>query len=211
MKQMKLNLFKGTYGGRRPGSGRKRLKSAGVSHRTRALVSAKTPLHVNFKYRSNIRNKDTLKLLKKAIKNARSHGLKVLHYSFQLNHIHLILESPDNRILTKAMRSLTITMAKGLRRGRMQLERYHLHVLKTVGETKNALGYVLFNQQKHEKGRCSKINGYSSLLSLENALVLIQSFAKKRKMSLMLEKPGSFELDQGQSFLIKRGVSELTG
>lgn len=66
MKQINLNLYQGTHGGRRPGSGRKRQKSAGVSHRTRAQVSSKTPLHINFKYRASIRNKDTLKLLKRA-------------------------------------------------------------------------------------------------------------------------------------------------
>jgi REP element-mobilizing transposase RayT len=209
MKQINLNLYQGTHGGRRPGSGRKRQKSAGVSHRTRAQVSSKTPLHINFKYRASIRNKDTLKLLKRAIKNARFHGVNVLHYSFQANHIHLILESPNNLVLSKGMRSLTITMAKGLRRGRVQLERYHLHVLKTVRETKNALTYVLFNQQKHEKGRYAKIDGYSSLLSLENALFLIQKFAKTKKMSLMLERPGKFELDQGTSFLFRRGLGEL--
>jgi REP element-mobilizing transposase RayT len=209
MKQIKLNLFQGTHGGRRPGSGRKRLKSVGVSHRTRAVVSAKTPLHINFKYRSNIRNKQTLKLLKKAIRNARSHGVRVLHYSFQANHIHLILESPNNKILTKAMRSLTITIAKGLGLGRIQLERYHLHVLKTVRETTHAIRYVLFNQQKHEKGRYSKINEYSSLLSMENALVLIKNFAQTRRLSLILEKPGVFDLDQGRSFMFKRGITEL--
>jgi hypothetical protein len=68
---------------------------------------------------------------------------------------------------------------------------------------------VLFNQQKHEKGRYAKIDGYSSLLSLENALFLIQKFAKTKKMSLMLERPGKFELDQGTSFLFRRGLGEL--
>lgn len=68
----------------------------------------------------------------------------------QTNHIHLIIEADHNDTLTKGMRSLTVTFAKGLKKGKVQLERYHLHVLRSLKETKNAIQYVLFNQQKHD-------------------------------------------------------------
>ncbi|WP_408099267.1 hypothetical protein ACJVC5_08805 [Peredibacter sp. HCB2-198] len=45
MTQLKLNIYKGTRGGRRPGSGRKRIHSRGVAHRTWEKVNGKTPLH----------------------------------------------------------------------------------------------------------------------------------------------------------------------
>ncbi len=149
IKQHTLNLFSGNKGGRRPGSGRKRIRSRGVAHRNRENVSARTPMHINFKYRTQIRNKKCLKLLKKPILNARSHGLRIIHFSLQSNHVHLIIECENNEMLTRGMRSLTVTFAKGLKAGRVQLERYHLHVLRSVRETKNAVLYVLFNQQKH--------------------------------------------------------------
>src|SRR5205085_9764688 len=110
-----------------------------------------------------IRNKSGLRLLKKAIRNARSHGLKVLHYALQSNHVHLLVEATDNRTLTKGMRSLTVTFAKGLQCGKVQIERYHLHVMKTLRETRNALHYVLFNEQKHLKLKTAIINPYSSM------------------------------------------------
>src|SRR5690606_29712838 len=111
-KQLKLNLYKGSWGGRRPGSGRKRLHSKGVAHRKREKVNERLPLHINFKFNKHIKNKMCLKLLKKAIMNDRSHGLRIVHFSLQSNHIHLIVECGSNQTLTKGMRSLTVTFAK---------------------------------------------------------------------------------------------------
>lgn len=199
--QTKMKLSGGRWGGLRSKAGRKRVRSKGVAHTERAKVSMRTPLHVNFKYKIPVRNKDTLKLLKKAIQNARKHGLKVLHYSFQQNHIHLILEAESNPILTKGMRSLTITFAKGLQKGRVQIERYHLHVLKSVKETKCAIHYVLFNQQKHESGIYSVINDYSSVLYIKNGLDLIRKFAKDKALTLRIQKGSSWIPDPGLSYL----------
>jgi hypothetical protein len=144
-----------------------------------------------------------LKLLKKSIQNARRHGLKVLHYSFQHNNIHLILEADNNSTLTKGMRSLTITFAKGLQKGRVQIERYHLHVLKTVRETKHAIHYVLFNQQKHEKGTYSVINDYSSVLYIKNGLDLIRKFAKEKALTLKIQKRSDWIPDAGSSYFAR--------
>jgi REP element-mobilizing transposase RayT len=129
-KELQFNLFKGTRGGRRPGSGRKRIHSKGVSHLKREVVTKRTPQHINFKFQCRIRNKDCLKHLKRSIENAQKMGLKVIHFSLQSNHVHLITEADNNETLTRGMRALTITFSKGLKKGRVQLERYHLHVLK---------------------------------------------------------------------------------
>lgn len=208
-KQLVINLDKGTRGGRRNGSGRKRLHSPGVSHKGREKVSGRTPLHINFKYRCFIKNKQCLKLLKRAIINSRRQGLRILHYSMQTNHLHFIVEADSNKILTKGMRSLTITFAKGLHKGRVQLERYHLHVLRTLKETTNAIRYVLFNQQKHEKGTYSKIDEYSSLMSHKDVLKVIRNFALKKKMTVIVGRRKSDSLDDGKSMLFRLGISHL--
>lgn len=207
--QTKMNLNGGGWGGLRGNAGRKRIRSQGIAHDPREKVSIKTPLHVNFKFRISVRNKQTLKLLKRSIQNARSHGLRVLHFSFQSNHVHLVLEAADNKKLTRGMRSLTITFAKGLKKGKVQVERYHLHVLKTVREVKYAIHYVLFNQQKHESGIYTKIDDYSSLLSIGNALKLIKLFAHEKKMTVKIEKGEEWKPDQALSFLFKKGVDQL--
>lgn len=207
---MKLNIYRGKRGGRRPHSGRKRIHSKGVAHRIRESVTGRTPMHINFKYRTQIKNKFCLKLLKRAILNSRKHGLRVNHYSLQSNHIHLIVEAESNEILSRGMRSLTVTFARGLKMGKIQIERYHLHVLRAVRETKNAILYVLFNQQKHEKGKNSQIDEYSSLLSLNYAMKLIQNFVRKEKITLRIERGGRFSPDESRSYLLRRGEQELT-
>ena len=133
-------------------------------------------------------------------------GLRVLHFSLQSNHIHVIVEADTNKLLTKGMRSLTITMAKGLQKGRIQKERYHLHVLRSVRETRNAIRYVLFNKQRHEKGTCSAIDDYTSVLSLRNGLKLIQEFAKNR-MTIVIKKGEAWIPDPPVSYLAKIAVS----
>lgn len=199
---MQFNLFKGQRGGRRAGSGRKRIHSKGVAHRSRELVTRKTPLHINFKYRTHIRTKDCLRLLKRAIANGRKFGLRITHFSLQSNHIHIIAEADSNSILTAGMRSLTITFAKGLNKGKVQLERYHLHVLRGPRETKNAVMYVLFNKQKHEKGTYSNIDEYTLLLSMRNAIKLIKEFVGKKKMTLKINKGEPWIPDLPQSWLL---------
>lgn len=205
MKQLKLNIYKGQHGGRRQGSGRKRLHSKGVSHRSREKVTRRTPLHINFKYRTEIKNKATLNILKRAILNGRSHGLRILHFSLQHNHVHLIVEADNNYILSKGMRSVTVTMAKGINQGRIQLQRYHLHVLKTIQETKNAIRYVVFNKQRHEKGTYSNIDEYTSFPGWE----MIRKFAKKRKMTLKIGSIQYWKPSTASSFLYLKSLSLL--
>lgn len=188
-------------GGKRKGAGRKRIHSKGVAHVERETVKRRTPCHINFKYKCSIRNKPCLRLLRRAILNARKQGLRILHYSLQHNHIHLIIEADNNLVLSSGMRALTITFAKGLKMGRVQLERYHLHVLKGLQETRNAIKYVLFNRQKHEKRKSSVIDDYSSILQIKEGICLIKAYVKKHRVTLRIVRGESWPVDRPLSFL----------
>lgn len=153
-KQLNLNIYTGKRGGRRPHSGRTRIHSKGVAHRTRESIKRLTAAHVSFKVSTYIQNKPCLTILHKAIENSKTHGLNIVFFALQSNHVHLIVEAADNETLTRGMRSLTITLAKGIKRlkkheGGVQIERYHLHLLKSLSETENALKYVIYNQTHH--------------------------------------------------------------
>ncbi len=189
-------------GGKRSGSGRKRVHSPGVAHRVREMLNRRTPLHVNFRYRTMIRNKATFRLLKRAIMNGRRAGLRIIHFSFQKNHVHLIVEADSNQSLTKGMRSVTVTMAKGLKLGKVQTQRYHLHVLKSLKETRNAVRYVLLNEQKHERGD-STAGEYSSLLTLTNAVKLIDEYVARTKKRVRIVTPERWLPDKAGSHLLK--------
>jgi REP element-mobilizing transposase RayT len=167
-KQQSLNLYLGKHGGRRPASGRNRIHSPGVSHRIRETITARTPVHINFKVSTYIQSRPALEILSQAIQKAQSHGLRTIYYALQTNHIHLIAEAPNNEILTKGMRSLTITFAKRIQKLKhshetIQIERYHLHVLKCPSEVGNAITYVL-NNEAHHSGLQTKL-GYAGKIN----------------------------------------------
>lgn len=58
---------------------------------------------------------------------------------------------------------MTVTISKGLGQEQVQLERYHLHVLRTPTEVKNAVSYVVFNELRHSGKKLIKVDGYSSV------------------------------------------------
>lgn len=152
------------WGGSRKGSGRPN-KSGTVSHGAREIVAISTPLHISLKLKEKlptIRTYTLLKEFKYCLKLAQKQGLFIIHYSIQHNHIHMIAEAFDNRSLALGMRSLAGRFAKIIRKhsffrgfseekGSVFNGRYHLHVLKTSIEVKNALKYVLLNYSKHTK------------------------------------------------------------
>src|SRR5207253_2092423 len=87
-------------------------------------------------------------------------GFRLVHFSVQHNHVHLIVEADDNRSLSCGVQSIAIRMARSLNRwlrrtGKVFVERYHAHVLKTPSETRAALAYVILNLNHHfdQRGR----------------------------------------------------------
>jgi hypothetical protein len=79
---------------------------------------------------------------------------RLVHYSVQSNHLHLICEALDRRELVRGVQSLAIRLAKRLNRlwrcaGKLFADRYHDRILRTPREVRNALAYVLQNARKH--------------------------------------------------------------
>jgi len=92
---------------------------------------------------------------------------RVVHYSIQGNHIHLIVEASDRVRLSRRIQGLEVRLAIALNRmmerprGKIFADRYHAHILKTPREVHRALGYVLRNATKHY-GRSTFVDAYSS-------------------------------------------------
>jgi len=119
----------------------------------------------------NLRTKAKFKMIKASLLKARQKGLRVIHFSIQSNHIHLLIESEGKQALGKGMQSFCTSLAKrinfqlGQRRGKVFRDRYFLHILKTLKEVKHALAYILQNFAKHTK-RPNRFDPYCSLLCL---------------------------------------------
>ena len=81
-------------------------------------------------------------------------GFRLVHFSVQGNHIHLIVEAPDAESLWRAMKGLEVRMARALnkvmrRKGQVFPARYHAHLLESPREAQHAVRYVLENDAIH--------------------------------------------------------------
>jgi len=105
-----------------------------------------------------LRAKKPFAVIREAMKAARQserEGFRLVHFSVQGNHLHLIVEAEDAKTLGRGMQGLCIRIARGVnrllrRRGKVFSDRYHRHDLESPRETRNALAYVLQNHRKHE-------------------------------------------------------------
>ena len=166
-----------TWGGRRKGAGRKPVgRKAEVPHRVRPEVTASTPVHVTMKVLPglpNLRREKRLRMFRRAFQGGKNRfGFRLVHFSVQKDHFHLIAEAPDGKALARGLQGLAIRLAKGInrglgRKGRVFRDRYHLHVLRTPREVRHALSYVLNNAVKHgvplrKEGMPRGLDGWSS-------------------------------------------------
>ena len=79
---------------------------------------------------------------------------RVVHYSIQPDHVHMIVEATNKEALACGMKAIGARLARAVnrifqRRGPVLADRYHLHVLRTPREVRHALAYVLLNARRH--------------------------------------------------------------
>ncbi len=156
---VQLELALPHRGGRRAGAGRKKRSHETVPHVARPVVDGDHPLHITVRVARgvwNLRSQRGLRAVKDALsQEARRGSLRIVHYSVQGNHLHLIAEAKDRVTLTRRMQGFGARFARsvnammGRKRGRVTAERYHLHVLRSPREVHNAIRYVLLNHIKH--------------------------------------------------------------
>jgi len=148
------------WGGKRRGAGRKpRGKVAGVSHGKRGRISRHHPVQVTIRLVAglpSLRYFDTLDLIRQLCSEYPKEGvaMRVVEYSVQSNHLHLIVEVESEAELASGMNSFNACLARRLNRlwrrsGRVLADRYHHRVLRTPREVRSALVYVLQNGRKH--------------------------------------------------------------
>jgi putative transposase len=81
-------------------------------------------------------------------------SLRVVHFSVQRDHVHMIVETPDGADLARGLQGLASGIARVVnravgRRGRFWRDRHHRRELKTPREVRTAIVYVLMNFRKH--------------------------------------------------------------
>ena len=102
-----------------------------------------------------------------AIAKASSGAFRVIHFSVQRDHVHLIVEGADRARVIRGIQGLVIRVALAVnraagRRGSVWDDRYHARELRTPREVRNAIAYVLLNFRKHVRDAGSTVDGCSS-------------------------------------------------
>ncbi|MGZ3790137.1 MAG: transposase [Bacteriovorax sp.] len=114
------------------------------------MLKKPSSLHLTVKIvknKADMKNKSVLGLLKRAILNARRQGLKVIHYSLEYDHVHLLIEAENNHVLGKGMQAFGVTLSKAInrmrkRKGGVYKHRYHFRQISSSRELKNVMNYI---------------------------------------------------------------------
>ena len=164
--------FPNTWGGKRKGAGRKRLGArSNVPHRVRPAHGAGNPVLVTLRagFRP-LRSQHVFPTVCLALAAAtrRSGSFRIVQFSVQWDHVHLMVEARDERALSRGLQGVAIRIARSvnalvMRRGRFWADRWHGRELTSPRQVRNALVYVLANFRKHEKGRVAAgVDAFSS-------------------------------------------------
>jgi REP element-mobilizing transposase RayT len=89
--------------------------------------------------------------VREAVRRTQRAGFRIVHYSVQSDHVHMIVEADDNESLSRGMKSFAVSVAMRVngvlrrRRGKVWAERYHRRDLLSPTQVRNTLVYVLSN------------------------------------------------------------------
>lgn len=143
-------------GGWRPRAGRPRGRRQ-VAHTARTEFPSRVPLHITLRLAGGVpslRREELVRLIRGQIAQSHRADFRIIHFSVQHNHIHLIIEASGRQALARGVQGLKVRLARRLNRalgraGTFFDERYHARPLRTPREVRNAVRYVLNNERHH--------------------------------------------------------------
>lgn len=160
-----LTLEYRPWGGFRKGSGRKpKGDKAGVPHCKRPPLPSRYPVHITCRLADDLPNMRKRKLYQKLRRvfyamHGRP-GFRIVHFSVQRNHLHLIVEAKGSTALSRGVQSFKIRFANEVndflgrgRKGSVFADRYHSHILKSPTQIRNCIAYVILNGRRHGEDR----------------------------------------------------------
>lgn len=164
--------MKNSWGGYRPGSGRRpKGEVSGVSHHTRAELSARYPVRVALKVKpelGSLRKKRIHAVIRAALSEGCDLGaFRICHYAVQPSGLLLIVEAEDRAALSRGMQGVNVRIAKGLNRlwernGSVFADRYDTEILKTGQAVRDTLCAVLNGNRLHDRIPADEADPFSS-------------------------------------------------
>ena len=131
-----------------------------VRHRPRAVHKYWNPLHVTMRARRDLpsfRAQTLYAAFELAVRRTRRDDFRVVEFSVQDDHLHLIVEADDSDALARGMKSFSVranrlfNAALGRGRGQVWADRYHRRDLTSARQARNALVYCIQNYKKHQR------------------------------------------------------------
>ena len=147
-----------SWGGSRPGAGRPPNPGRRcVPHRERRPHDRHCPVHVTLRAAAGVpalRGAQVFGAVRGALAASSAAGFRILHFSAQQDHVHLLVEADAPARFVRGVQGLMIRVAKAVNRacgrhGRVWGDRYHARWLASPREVRAALVYVLRNVAKH--------------------------------------------------------------
>jgi len=214
---LQLGFGFSTHGGARKGAGRPpNGETAGVSHLARPTLSRHHPVYVTLSVRRDVptlRGSAMFRAVRSALAGARARfSFRLVHFSVQRDHLHLLAEAQDRRALSRGIQGLSIRVAKAInrrlqRRGKVFADRYHSRALKTPRAARYALRYVLLNARKHERGSGGIPSGFADRCS---SAAWFTGWSRPRELVFGLEKAeGDPPVVEPRTWLLRTGYRRV--
>jgi hypothetical protein len=101
-------------------------------------------VHVTLRAREGIpslRSARVFAVLRRSLAAAHKEAFRVVHFSVQMDHVHLVVEGDAAVALVRGVQGLAVRCAKAInrasrRRGRVWSSRYHARALRTPTEAR---------------------------------------------------------------------------
>jgi len=151
--------------GPRPGAGRPAARRPIVHHVRREEVYEREPAHVTLRVVADVpslRRKPFIRAFQLSLREVKGRpDFRVVEYSIQVDHLHLIVEASDKEALACGMKAVGSRLARAVHRvfartGRVLAGRYHVRALCSPKEVRHAIAYVLLNARRHWRKRAGQ-------------------------------------------------------
>jgi REP element-mobilizing transposase RayT len=156
-------------GGKRPGAGRPpKGPRSSERHKRRETLKKNEAAHVVLRAAEDIgqlRRTEIYEAIREALVTSFTReDFRIVHVSLQASHVHLLVEADDRLALARGMKAFGISAAKHInavlplvdgerRRGTVFPDRYHVQIIRTPTQERQALASVLNNWREHGENR----------------------------------------------------------
>jgi REP element-mobilizing transposase RayT len=142
-----------------------------VRHRVRPAHSWYQPAHVTLRRAKglpSLRSEIVHTELREAVRATHRDDFRIVEYSVQHDHVHMLVEADDSAALAAGMKSFAVRAARRIntralrRRGSVWADRYHRRDLGSPRDVRNAIVYVINNHLKHHEWDAGLVDPCSS-------------------------------------------------